>query len=175
MSWLKNKTNFTIYRNSDKKESLDADSLVVLVLKIVFDSASRIVLFSCWLYVYNDGQFSTWIVFFAYYLVVIFLLIFNLIFNDTREFSSMTYWIGIVITIIVQIKDIFSGILMNTFSSTFSYNNFDFNLLMGKSKKKQQLHQPSFLRQFLYFLIFLTINIRCGNHKSIDKDFIHIQ
>ena len=89
--------SLSIYRNSDKKESLDTDSLVVLVLKIVFDSASRIVLFSCWLYIYNEGQFSTWIVFIAYYLVVSLLFIFNLIFNDTRDFSSLTYWIGIIL------------------------------------------------------------------------------
>ena len=94
---MRYKIEFSTYRNSDKKESLDADSLVVLVLKIVFDSASRIVLFSSWLYVYNDGQFSTWIVLIAYYVVVFLLFIFNVIFNDTKEFSSLTYWIGIIL------------------------------------------------------------------------------
>ena len=69
------------FRNNSKKESLTIVHLVVLVVKISFDSVSRILMFSSWLYVTNDGQFDTWTVTIAYYAVVVLMFIFNLIFH----------------------------------------------------------------------------------------------
>ena len=146
--------NPIIFRNNSKKESLTIVHLVVLVVKISFDSVSRILLFSSWLYVTNDGQFDTWTVTIAYYTVVGLMFSFNLIFHkntkkDLKNKSNKKSLISI------------TGIVMNSFSSTLTYNNFDFVSMLTKKQNKKHLHEhePTFLKELFYLLIFLVINI----------------
>ena len=57
-------------------------SLVILNCKIILDCLAMILLFSSWLYVTNDGHFSTWSTLNAFYTFVV-MFIFNTIFNTT--------------------------------------------------------------------------------------------
>ena len=60
----------------------------------MFDSISRIILFSTWLYVVNDGQFSSTKTVIAYYSTFSVLFIFNCIFNKQQDFTKARTWIG---------------------------------------------------------------------------------
>ena len=81
-------------RNRSKGEALEAKSKVLFILKTMFDAISRILIFSIWLYVINDGQFSSWACFGAFYTMIAVMFIFNVIFNYRRNVFSMEYWIG---------------------------------------------------------------------------------
>ena len=65
------------------------------MLKVILDCVSRILLFSSWLYVVNNGVFSSVYTLAAYYTVFGVLVIFNIITSDNREFSKAKYWIGL--------------------------------------------------------------------------------
>ena len=83
-----------IARNRDKNNSLTGKSVFVLMTKIVCDCVSRILLFSAWLYVVHNGQFSTLRTLAAYYVTFLIMFIFNIIFNRSKNFRSAKYWIG---------------------------------------------------------------------------------
>ena len=89
---LKNITFFC--RNRAKQNSLTTPSLVFLLLKTSFDCISRIVLFSTWLYVVNEGQFSSAKTAFAYYSTFMVMILFNTICNNSKKYCSSNNWIG---------------------------------------------------------------------------------
>ena len=55
-----------------------------MLLKTTLDCVSRIVLFSIWLYVQNDGQFSSIRTVIAYYSTFMVLLLFNIFCNKSK-------------------------------------------------------------------------------------------
>ena len=68
--------------------------MVFLLMKTTFDCVSRILLFSTWLYVVNDGQFSSAKTVLAFYSTFLLLVIFNIVFNKTDEYYSAKTWTG---------------------------------------------------------------------------------
>ena len=50
---------------------------------------------------------------------------------------------------------------MNSFSSVLSYNQFDFEPIFTKNKKDQKRvrHEPTMVKQSIYFLIMVILNI----------------
>ena len=139
----------------------------------MFDSISRILLFSTWLYVINEGQFSSCRTIIAYYLTLIYLLIFNTIFNKQKDYTSARTWIGKIffififpfleikrIAVILHILEIF----FNSISSVLSYNNFDFGPIFSKKESSrknstEQKHESTFIKQTLYFALFCFLNL----------------
>ena len=86
-------------RNGEKKNAMNYKNFILLVVKIMMDSISRILLFSAWMYTCNGGQFSTWRTVTAFYSIFLILLVFNVIFSFEREelkqnSLSIRYWIG---------------------------------------------------------------------------------
>ena len=81
-------TVFFYYRNRAKKNSFTILNLVFLLLKTTLDCVARIVLFSTWLYVQNEGQFSSARTVIAYYSTFMVLLLFNAFF--TKSESNVT-------------------------------------------------------------------------------------
>ena len=75
------------YRNRAKRNSFTILNLVFLLLKTTLDCVARIVLFSTWLYVHNEGQFSSARTVGAYYATFFVLFLFNSICN-----KSKTWW-----------------------------------------------------------------------------------
>ena len=65
-----------------------------LLMKTTFDCVSRILLFSTWLYVANDGQFSSAKTVLAFYTTFLLLVVFNTVFNKTGEYCSAKTWTG---------------------------------------------------------------------------------
>ena len=65
------------------------------MLKTIFATISRVTLFSAWLYVTNEGKFSSLKTLMGYYSIVLALVIFHLIFNNKRPSYSSAYYIGL--------------------------------------------------------------------------------
>ena len=93
----KEQNNLLICRNRAKKSSLTPVNLVFLLMKTTFDCVSRILLFSTWLYVANDGQFSSAKTVLAFYTTFLLLVVFNTVFNKTGEYCSAKTWTGKII------------------------------------------------------------------------------
>ena len=61
-------------------------------------------------------------------------------------------------------------VLLNSMSSVLSYNNFDFGpIFLRKDKrgdhiKKEEMHQPTFVKQMFYFIFFLILNLGFDNN-----------
>ena len=69
--------------------------MVFLLMKTMFDCVARILIFSTWLYVTNEGRFCSSQTVIAYYNTLIILLFFNIVFNKTDDYCSIKTWIGI--------------------------------------------------------------------------------
>ena len=76
---------FSKIRNRAKKNSITILNLVFLLLKTTLDCVARIILFSTWLYVQNEGQFSSARTVIAYYSTFMVLLFFNTFFTKREK------------------------------------------------------------------------------------------
>ena len=85
---------FLCCRNRAKKDSLTTVNLVFLLLKTVLDCISRLIIFATFMFVVNDGQFSTMMTVKAYYSTVAVLMTFNIIINSNENYCSAKTWIG---------------------------------------------------------------------------------
>ena len=65
--------------------------MTILLLKTTFDALSRVLIFSIWLYVYNGGKFSAIATLTGYYVLLVTLMIFNLILNESKNFKSFAF------------------------------------------------------------------------------------
>ena len=83
------------FRNRAKGHSLSTKSFVSLMLKTIFACISRVLIFSAWLYVANDGEFSSMKTLFGYYLTVLVLVVFHFFLNKIGPSCSSSYWIGL--------------------------------------------------------------------------------
>ena len=83
-----------IFRNRAKRGSMTTLNLVFLLLKTIFDCTSRIVLFATFMFVVNDGQFSTMITVSGYYTTVAVIMTYNIVINDNETYCSARTWIG---------------------------------------------------------------------------------
>ena len=54
-----------------------------------------------------------------------------------------------------------TGIILNSLSSIISYNNFNIEQMFGKRLRQKtiQRHQPTFMKQLIYFIIMLSFNL----------------
>ena len=81
-------------RNRDKKEAFTSAHMACLLLKTSCDCIARITLFSVFMYVQNEGQFSTRMTLIAYYSVFVLLMIFNCWINKNKNFWSAKNLLG---------------------------------------------------------------------------------
>ena len=83
-----------LFRNRAKQSSLTFVNLVFILMKTMFDCIARILIYSSWMYVTNDGQFSSSKTVQAYYTTIALLIVFNTLFNDNRDYCRVKTWIG---------------------------------------------------------------------------------
>ena len=88
------KLNYTNKRNKDKNEALAARNILILVLKVLMDLVSRVLIFFIFMIVHNNGQFSPMRTLTSFYTMVGIMTIFNIVFNERRNFCSAKYWLG---------------------------------------------------------------------------------
>ena len=151
---------YSCSRNCATGESFTGTNQVLLTLKVILDCASRTVIFSAWLYVTNDGQFSSLRTLTAFYLTLLVLIVFNATCNTTKHYWSPRTWIGIFFYLFMK-RCIFllSGIILNSYSSVLSYNNFNIKLMLVGKRDDYVWHESTFLRQFVYFILIFSMNI----------------
>ena len=69
-------------------------NLAFLLLKTILDCTSRILLFATFMFVVNEGQFSTMMTVKVYYTTVAVIMAYNIVFNDNETYCSARTWIG---------------------------------------------------------------------------------
>ena len=140
-----------------------------LLLKTTLDCVARIVLFSTWLYVQNEGQFSSAKTVIAYYSTFMVLLFFNAFFTKSEKNVTRRNMTGIKSSIFrlifsSKLECLFSEVTLNSISSVLSYNQFDFGPIFNlgeksMKEKRGEKHQPSFVKQMIYFILFTMLNL----------------
>ena len=95
-------------RNRAKRNSFTVLNLVFLLLKTTLDCVARIVLFSTWLYVQNEGQFSSARTVIAYYSTFMVLVLFNAFFTKHEKNVTRRNMTGTKIHIKIASWKIFS-------------------------------------------------------------------
>ena len=81
-------------RNTDKNEALTPLTILILVLKVLMDLVSRVLIFFIFMIVDNNGHFSHMRTLISFYTMVGIMTIFNVVFNERRNFCSVKYWLG---------------------------------------------------------------------------------
>ena len=82
------------FRNKDKNEALAPLNILILVLKVLMDLVSRVLIFFIFMIVHNNGRFSPMRTLTSFYTMVGIMTIFNIVFNERRNFCSVKYWLG---------------------------------------------------------------------------------
>ena len=65
-----------------------------LLLKTTFDCISKVLMYATFMYVVNNGQFSSMMTLTAFYCTLAVLIILNIIVNDNTNYKSANTWIG---------------------------------------------------------------------------------
>ena len=66
---------------------------------------------------------------------------------------------------------------MNAMSSVLSYNQFDFGPIFkhgekAKEERRGEKHQPSFVKQLMYFILFTVLNLGyVKKHFTLIKEY----
>ena len=115
---------------------------MILILKILLDIILRVLIFSCWMFVTQGGNFSPLNSIYAFYIFFLILCVFNIVFNSSRDMKSGMYWIGII---------------LNSYVSVLSYNHLNFKRNYQKRFNiLESYHESTFVRQIIYKTI-LTV------------------
>jgi len=77
-------------------------NLACLLLKTIFDCTSRIILFATFMFVVNDGQFSTMMTVTGYYTSAAVIMMYNIVINDNETYCSARTWIGSYLKTIIS-------------------------------------------------------------------------
>ena len=109
-----------------------------------------------------DGNFHPTATFCAFYITFLIMVVFNIVLNKSRDFLTIEYWIGKTIYSMVYASHILyliqSDIVLNSYFSVLHYNYVDYQALVDKKKKEKQTpHEPTMVRQIIYFLMVLFI------------------
>merc|ERR1711988_1759069 len=135
--------SIVLFSDNDKKGALAPLNIVILVLKVFMDLISRVLIFFTFMIVHNGGEFSPMRTLTSFYTVVGIMFIFNIIFNERRNVCSNKYWLDV---------------LINSYSSTLSFNQVDLQNMMDPERKKRP-HQSKFVKQFCYYIIVFFLQI----------------
>ena len=83
-----------LFRNIEKDGALAPLNIVILLLKVLMDLVSRVLIFFTFMIVHNEGNFSPMRTLTSFYTVVGIMFIFNIVFNERRNFCSVKFWLG---------------------------------------------------------------------------------
>lgn len=86
--------SFDCDRNREKKGAMNGTHYGIQILRIFFDASSRIIIFSCFMFTYNDGIFHPLMTLAGYYTTFGILLIFNMALSRNRNVGTISYWLG---------------------------------------------------------------------------------
>ena len=125
---------------------------------------SRILIFSSWLFVRFEGNFHPIATMSAFYITFLIMVVFNIIFNKSKlaDMRTFPYWIGRYFELKSHDNQInITEIVLNSYSSVLHFNHFDYQAMLDEEKKKnKKSHEPTLIRQIIYFLIFFILFLR---------------
>ena len=78
-------------------------------MKILLDLVSRVLIFFIFMIVDNTGEFSPWRTLISFYTMVGIMIVFNVIFNESRDFCSAKYWLGESYITLMMIFNIYNN------------------------------------------------------------------
>ena len=107
-----------MFRDKDKNEALTLKIITILVLKVLTDILSKVLIFSTFMIFHNNGEFSPMRTLISFYTMVGIMTIFNIVFNERRNFCSAKYWLGECYILILNNYVI--NIIFQRLSSTLS-------------------------------------------------------
>ena len=95
--------------------------MIILVLKVLMDLVSRVLIFFIFMIVHNNGHFSPMRTLTSFYTMVGIMTIFNIVFNERRNFCSAKYWLGecYILVLVMMMFDLVNMIFQRL-SSTLS-------------------------------------------------------
>ena len=115
--------------------------LLLLLLFNTLNTICRTMVFGCFIYfTHPHGHFDIWKATALYYGHVLLMVFFNIVFN--RSSFSLSY-------------EYFMSLLLNSLTSFFSYNHFNFFEFENKCTIK---HETTFVRQGIYYVIMMLEN-----------------
>ena len=68
-------------------------------------------------------------------------------------------WYSIHVFYDFEIQIHLLGIFLNSLNSVLSFNNLNLNSILGKKVNDKHLHETSFLKQTLYFILFFCFQL----------------
>ena len=144
--------NCAISSNKDKNEALNPLNMIILVLKVLMDLVSRVLIFFIFMIVHNNGEFSPMRTVTSFYTMVGIMTIFNIVFNDRRNFCSAKYWLGefFIFHFIscTYVKDVVLKMIFQRLSSTLSVALWGLITLYSYT-----------IWRFLYFSLIVSIKL----------------
>jgi hypothetical protein len=152
-------------KNMKKKEALTGINSLTIFAKTTMDTLTRVTTIALFIYLTDPGgNFNTLLAVSLYYGHSLILLVFNIIFNTSAPQCSAKYFIGL---------------LLNSLSSFFSYNYYNYDDILDKNSKKVKIqnHHNTFLRQGMFSMIFfcenlvLTVWTVIGSHGKMTDRF----
>ena len=81
-------------RNKNKNEALSALHIVLLIAKVFMEALSKVLIFFSFMMVMNEGEFNPIHSLVGFYTTVLFMVIFNIVFNESKICFSLNYILG---------------------------------------------------------------------------------
>ena len=136
--------------------------MFLLVLKIFFESLSKVLMASTCIYVANEGRFDALQTIIGFYACVFLMIVFNMIFTR-RPLSSPESWIGKKKCKKGQklIKITIQGVTLNSFSSVATFTNMNFHSMFDRvahghvKEENEAYHESTLVKQIVYNIIMI--------------------
>ena len=114
------------------------------------------------MFVTLGGNFHPTATISAFYITLLIMIIFNIVFNKSRDICTFKYWIGkhkLKRFLKMFIMSNFLDVVMNSYSGVLNYNKIDYQAMLEeeKDREKKKYHESTLIRQIIYFLIFLIM------------------
>ena len=81
-------------RNKNKNEALSALHIVILIAKVFMEVLSKVLIFFCFMMVAKKGEFSPIYSLVGFYTTVLIMVVFNVVFNESKICFSLNYIMG---------------------------------------------------------------------------------
>ena len=110
------------------------------------------------MFVTYEGNFHPTATILGFYITFSIMVVFNVVFNKSKDILSLGYWIGKVPDIYGIFINIILDIILNSYSSVLQYNHIDYQAIMSQKKRnKRELHESTMIRQIIYLLVIFIL------------------
>ena len=154
-----------LYRSRTRQGSYETRNLLGLMSVTIFAAMSRVLLFSIWLYVFNNGQFSSIMTLIAYYTFFSMIIVFHIVVNKKKPVFSFPFVLGLLnVELLLDFWPTltFAEVVLNSLSSVIKYNEFELESVLSKNQKSiftGGTHEATFVKQTIYILLVTMINL----------------